>query len=219
MSRARAFKNWMKMIPNAIEEFGEKVVQPGMAAMGKAAGKIAAKPIKGTYNLAKNQYNKLKDIDTEELGKTIKKKGKEIGASGAYGAMNEFELIGDSMNLIKHQMLGDAPITKAMFGADNKLSKILSKTATIQRTDKNMLGYKFTGLGAAALVPASLVAGTPDAYKEFTDMYRGQSDGQLYTNAPINTYGKALGNSYANNAGATGDLVFALHNQRHSGII
>lgn len=68
------------------------------------------------------------------------------------------------------------------------------------------------------------MANTPRAGREFVNMYRGSNDGRLYTNAPVNTYAQQMastqvGHSYAYNAGAVGDLVFALHNQRHDGIM
>ena len=58
-----------------------------------------------------------------------------------------------------------------------------------------------------------MVAGVPAAGKQFVDNRRGTNhDQQITTVAPRVP-------AYAQNGGATGDLVFALNNLRHGGMM
>lgn len=216
MNGIRILKNWGKALGNAMDAFGDGFVKPAFSNIGKVGGILAKK----TAELGVDVVNNLLKIDYKKIGKNAYETGKKVGASGVFGLEQEAEFIGDSINLFKYQLLGDAPITKSILGADHPIPKWLGDhTALLKRSDESLLGVKATKKGVALAIPIALVAGTPAATKEFLNQRKGTNDGQLYTNAPINTYGKALGNSYANNAGATGDLVFALHNQRHTGII
>ena len=86
--------------------------------------------------------------------------------------------------------------------------------------DSLFFGRKATALGVLAAVPVGLASGSKDAAKEFNQERMGVNVGSA-SNAPINTYVSqpTMGNSYANNGGATGDLVFSLNNQRKTGFL
>lgn len=215
MNGFKILKNWSGALQRSVDAFGQGFIIPAFVKAGSVTGTIGKK----TINAGISMLNGLSEIDYKKLGKNAIDKGKKIGVSGIYGLEQEAEFVGDSMNLFKYQLLGDAPITKAMFGHDNTLSKGLSHFNLLKRSDKSLLGVKATWKGMALAVPGALALGSPKAVKTFMDQRKGTNNGYLYTNTPMNTYGQAMGNSYANNAGATGDLVFALHNQRHSGII
>lgn len=59
----------------------------------------------------------------------------------------------------------------------------------------------------------AVIAGTPAAAKSYAQNRQGQNyDNQAVTSAPRLP-------AYQQNAGATGDLVFALNNLRHGGMM
>lgn len=88
--------------------------------------------------------------------------------------------------------------------------------------DKSLVGHLFTkkavlGLTAGALLTNSVKSGA----NYLTEGRMGRNDGQLHrlTPAAVNPYeissqmaGSQMGASYADNAGATGDLTLALYN-------
>ena len=86
-----------------------------------------------------------------------------------------------------------------------------------------LTGKSLTGLGTIAVVGAGTVIAAGDATRDHLRARAGASTG-LASNAPVNTYSgdqtfPTMGASYANNAGATGDLALSLHRQRHTGIL
>lgn len=105
--------------------------------------------------------------------------------------------------------------------SDNKLLNIPSKmvrgvsNGLVTTGGDNLLplGMKATGLGVVAASAVQLGAGAPDAVKQWNANRQGSNyDSQPVTSAPRTP-------SYANNGGATGDLVFALNNLRHGGMM
>jgi hypothetical protein len=83
--------------------------------------------------------------------------------------------------------------------------------------DSVLLGKSVTGLGIGVLTVGGAVSGGVEGVKEVINARRGVDAGTS-RNAPENTYA-TMGASYANNGGATGDLAFALSNQRKTGIL
>lgn len=82
----------------------------------------------------------------------------------------------------------------------------------LKRSNNSLLGYKTTKLGTGLAFAGAMVAGTPSAAREFNEARQGQFAGtyQMGTVPGLVPQGHA----YANNAGATGDLVLALNNNR-----
>ncbi len=104
------------------------------------------------------------------------------------------------------------------------LGKIIDTFTTDATWDRSIIGKKFNkkGLAAVALI-ATGMEGTKDV-KQYIDSRQGQNDGQLYRPTPQISTPYQLseqmaysshGRSFADNAGATGDLVFALNNMRN----
>ena len=102
----------------------------------------------------------------------------------------------------------------------------LKKLGLVEKTtlDKSAIGWRFTKRGKAAMTAGALLVGSVGATKDYTESRIGRNDGQLYKPTPTmsNPYDlssqmaySSIGQSYANNAGATGDLVFALNNLRN----
>lgn len=71
----------------------------------------------------------------------------------------------------------------------------------------NILGTKMNMLGKTAVVGSALIGGTAEAFDQFNTNRMGQRDGMITRATPRTP-------SYANNAGATGDLVFAMNRNR-----
>lgn len=108
--------------------------------------------------------------------------------------------------------------------SENKLlnvpSAILKKASNakiglLETGGDNLLpfGVKATGLGVAAAAGFQIASGTPQAVKEWNKDRMGTNvDPQPHGVAPQVP-------AYAQNGGATGDLVFALNNLRHGGFM
>jgi hypothetical protein len=81
--------------------------------------------------------------------------------------------------------------------------------AMFKKSETSMLGFEATGFGKAALLGGAAISGVPSAASEWNKSRQGMSDGQAVGHAPT-PYIPA----YAQNSGATGDLVFALNDLR-----
>lgn len=75
------------------------------------------------------------------------------------------------------------------------------------KNPNNLLGKKLSGLGATAVVGSALIGGAREAFNEFNTSHMGQRDGMITRATPRTP-------SYMDNAGATGDLVFAMNRNR-----
>ena len=83
--------------------------------------------------------------------------------------------------------------------------------------DSILVGKKATKFGTKLILTGGAIMGTKDAVSERLQAQRGTVVGSA-GNAPINDYAYQ-GASYADNAGATGDLVLNMHRQRHGGFL
>lgn len=78
-----------------------------------------------------------------------------------------------------------------------------------ETTDKNLLGVKLSTKGKVVAGGLAMASGTKQAVGKFNDSTMGmQRDSQITPHAPRIP-------AYANNGGATGDLVFALNANRN----
>lgn len=85
-------------------------------------------------------------------------------------------------------------------------------TGKVKHTDSHFALGKF---GKAAIFGPAAAAGVLGAGDAYMDNRVGAIDGNVVTATPIVGGNSASGSpSYANNGGATGDLVFAMHNNR-----
>lgn len=84
------------------------------------------------------------------------------------------------------------------------IDKFLLKDAP---KDVNLLGKKLNAAGKGLVVGSALFAGAKEAFNDFNSNRMGQRDGMITRATPRTP-------SYANNAGATGDLVFAMNKNR-----
>lgn len=197
-------------------------------AAGKAATKLSGGATKIVGEGAKTGFNLGKKAlakGTGAVAKFLEKDGpvKLASNAGKFGAgtLDDIETTVHGVNNI----LGKATRGYEAKGVNNFLNKKFKTSrfeghrygALIKNSDKNLFGFKATGLGVGMLAVGGAVVGAKDAAEERIARQRGMAAG-VGGNAPINTYAYQ-GHSYADNAGATGDLVLSMHNQRKSGIL
>ena len=162
---------------------------------GKAVGKVGfGLGMKGV-NTVLGGANYIKD-NYKEIGKAVGKVGKEVISEA-----NEYAQAGAGvLQKMDDWFLNDAPLTKSLIG---------------KSFNKRGLALVATG--------ATIMQGGKDAAKTIQER-QGRNDGRLYRPTPTMSTPYMLseqmaysqhGRSFADNAGATGDLVFALNNMRH----
>lgn len=204
----------------------EKVVRTSAKAVADAVEPSAGlinKTIQGTQKAVKkatdaNTYKKIGSAIEEGTGKAIK----NVITDSATREGTPYKQIGKThMVAANRSLFGDEMHRRVQTGLDTVAhiakgdSWITGKKALVQSGGDNLLpmGLKATKTGIGLAATAQLMAGTPQAVKQWNDNRMGTNfDNQPVTSAPRTP-------SYANNGGATGDLVFALNNLRHGGMM
>ena len=174
---------------------GEKVVgaatnKETYKRIGKAVESGAGKVVKNTLT-DPDSYKQIGKIPDIKINK---------GISGSPILASNKTLFADDMNRrIKTSLNTLTAISKPLVtsGGDNLLP----------------FGMKATGLGVAAAATFQVGAGTPEAIKSWNQNRQGTN----YDRQPVTSAPKVP--AYAQNGGATGDLVFALNNLRHGGMM
>ena len=204
----------------------EKVVRTSAKAVADAVEPSAGlinKTIQGTQKAVKkatdaNTYKKIGSAIEEGTGKAIK----NVITDSATREGSPYKQIGKThMVAANRSLFGDEMHRRVQTGLDTVAhiargdSLLTGKQALVQSGGDNLLpmGLKATKFGVGLAATAQLMAGTPQAVKQWNDNRMGTNfDNQPVTSAPRVP-------SYANNGGATGDLVFALNNLRHGGMM
>ena len=163
--------------------------------VGKTVGNMAFKTGAFGINTGLEGANFIKD-HYDEIADAAKKFGKAVGREGrewAHAGIN-------AADFFDRTFLTEAPLSRSIFGK------------------------KFNKKGIALMaVGATAMQGGKDV-KQYLDQRTGVNDGQLYRPTPMMSTPYQLseqmaysrhGQSFADNAGATGDLVFALNNMRN----
>ena len=174
---------------------GEKVVgaatnKETYKRIGKAVESGAGKVVKNTLT-DPDSYKQIGKIPDIKINK---------GISGSPILVSNKTLFADDMNRrIKTSLNTLTAVSKPLIttGGDNLLP----------------FGMKATGLGVAAAAMFQVGAGTPEAVKSWNQNRQGTN----YDRQPVTSAPKVP--AYAQNGGATGDLVFALNNLRHGGMM
>ena len=211
---------------NKIDDIGKaigKIVEDGTASeigskIGKVLGKglevgigagvnIGAKGVNAGLGTINTVMDQILDEDslTRKVGKGLLWTGKKVGggvAKEAYKTAN------------------------AGVNGAKKVYDLSIKAGLLKRVgvDKSLVGHELTKRGKAAVTGVALIASAATASKDYlTHGREGRNDGQTYRLTPTmtNPYDVAnqmastqIGQSFANNAGADGDLVKAVHNMR-----
>lgn len=182
------------------------------------AGKGVEKGIKGTLKVADKALNKFAEFSTSETPMKMASRAGKFTAQAA----RDVEYTARGVNNI----LGWATNGKEIKTLNKGLNKMLDTNRfdghryfqlLKDSEDSILIGKRATKLGAGLILTGGAIIGTKDAVSERLQAQRGTVVGSA-GNAPINDYAYQ-GASYADNAGATGDLVLNMHRQRHGGFL
>ena len=215
-----------------------------VGTVGKGTGKVISKGVnkapdvidKGAgvinkaINLGVSATNKIKsgqvtDAISEGVGKVTRGVltneasytrvgGKKIGME-----VSKRPLVLDELNS-RVQSIGDkgAAIFDAISKDTRKIpfsggKEVKNWSQLIRRNDDSLVKWKATKRGVLVASAGAMVAGVPSAGKQYIDNRRGTNYDQQVTSVAPRVP------AYAQNGGATGDLVFALNNLRHGGMM
>lgn len=222
---AQGIRTLSKTIPK-----GQQILVKGAGVAGRV-GKVTGS---AAFEGAKGMTSKASDVAlhiAESSGKYAYNVGKFAGSIGGEVEMTARginNILGAATSGVESKVLNDG-LNNTIGKANGKINKVLKtnmKTdfsghrfgALLKDSDDSLVfGKKATKLGTGLVVGAGAVMGTKDAVVDRIHQQRGTTVGSA-NNAPVNTYAYQ-GASYADNAGATGDLALSLHRQRHSGIL
>jgi len=190
-----------------------KSVDPA-AGVAEKAWKAGEKVVGAATN--KETYKRIGKAVESGAGKVVK---------NTLTDPDSYKQIGKIPDLKINKNTVGAPIlasNKTLF-ADDMNRRIKTSLNTLTAISKplvtsggdNLLpfGMKATGLGVAAAATFQVGAGTPEAVKSWNQNRQGTN----YDRQPVTSAPKVP--AYAQNGGATGDLVFALNNLRHGGMM
>lgn len=232
----RLFSNATKLIrlgENVKPTFIEGTVKGGKF-LSRVAGKVATEGFKGAAGIANKGLEGFKRIGEKD---TIRKTASNVGKFSAHVAQDtEYAIHGvnnilgvatggvefESLNKALNKGLDSIPENKAGTWIKDKVGpngftghrygKLLKDS-----DESIILGKKATALGGSIIVTGGAIMSAKDAIVDKLHQQQGTVVGSA-SNAPVNNYAYQ-GASYADNAGATGDLVLAMHRQRHEGIL
>ena len=210
---ARLLRLGKNVLPGA-----EKIMDKGLKTLGRIGGNGLKRGAEGGLSFFEKVSTKAVDIG--EKG-TVKKLANNAGKFTGYLA-SDVETTFRGVNNIAG-ILTNGYEAKGFNAARNKLFNTNKYTGrriaqVLKDSDESILfGKKATKFGTSIIVGAGAIVGTKDAVQDRLRKQQGQYTGTS-GNAPVNTYAYQ-GASYADNAGATGDLVLSMHRQRHSGIL
>lgn len=158
-----------------------------------------------------------------------------IGAAGAAGyVMGDIEKLAQPSQVAGSAMIGAAALSAipgaatvgvglgagvvgvgaSIGGLAYGLGRASVKVPDAPINFSNMNDIKFTNLGKGLVFGSALYEGTGRAVNKFVQGRMGTNDGMMRTSTPIIPQNQSSGSSYLNNGGATGDLVFAMYNNR-----
>ena len=208
----------------------------GLTGAAKEAGKFAEKALTGSAKFVFGGKEKVLHsmIDKANDGLIAAGKGvgkfkntdwKKIGGIASNQAKLAGQAVGadvKALNNIAGAVTGG--ITIPGLAKNGKINKFVKGATSLIKDDPDTIfGKRFTKMGGLIVGGVALGVSAKDAAERKIRGHAGQNMG-LASNAPINTYAgdqtfPTMGASYANNAGATGDLALSLHRQRHTGIL
>ena len=195
-----------------------KVMDKGLKTLGHIGGNGLRYGAEGGLKFFEKASTKAVEIG--EKG-TIKKLASNAGKFAGHLA-NDVETTFRGANNIAG-ILTNGYEAKGFNAARNKLFNTDKYTGRriaqiLKDSDESvLLGKRATKFGVAIIATGGAIMSTKDAAVDRLHAQQGRVVGTA-GNAPVNNYAYQ-GASYADNAGATGDLVLSMHRQRHSGIL
>ena len=200
----------------------KSAVDPALKKAGSIIGNGGVAGFKGIADKIGRFLGKV--AEEKETGNFKKKVIKNAGRAGRVGghlareledvAVGIDNIIGTATNGYEAKRFNN--VRNKIFKTDKYTGRRIGQL--LKDSDESIiLGKKATKLGTTLIVGAGAVIGTKDAIEDRVRKQQGRYTGTS-GNAPTNTYAYQ-GASYADNAGATGDLVLSMHRQRHTGIL
>ena len=195
-----------------------KVMDKGLKTLGHIGGNGLRYGAEGGLKFFEKASTKAVEIG--EKG-TIKKLASNAGKFAGHLA-NDVETTFRGANNIAG-ILTNGYEAKGFNAARNKLFNTNKYTGRriaqiLKDSDESvLLGKRATKFGVAIIATGGAIMSTKDAAVDRLHAQQGRVVGTA-GNAPVNNYAYQ-GASYADNAGATGDLVLSMHRQRHTGIL
>lgn len=196
----------------------EKIMDKGLKTLGRIGGNSLRYGAEGGLNFFERVSTKAVEIG--EKG-TVKKVASNAGKFSAHLASDVETNIRGVNNIAG--ILTNGYEAKGFNAARNKLLNTNKYTGRrigqiLKDSDESvLLGKRATKFGVGVIAVGGAVMSTKDAVADKIHAQQGRVVGSA-GNAPVNNYAYQ-GASYADNAGATGDLVLSMHRQRHSGIL
>ena len=195
-----------------------KVMDKGLKTLGRVGGNGLVYGAKGGMSFLSKVTTKAVEIGEKD---TIKKVASNAGKFSAHLA-NDVEMTIRGANNIAG-VLTNGYEAKGFNAARNKILNTNKYTGRrigqiLKDSDESvLLGKKATKFGVGIIAAGGAVMSAKDVVVDKMHAQQGRVVGSA-GNAPVNNYAYQ-GASYADNAGATGDLVLSMHRQRHSGIL
>ena len=195
-----------------------KVLDKGIKTPGRVGGNGVAYGAKGGMSFLSKVSTKAVEIGEKD---TIKKVASNAGKFSAHLASDVETTIRGANNIAG--VLTNGYEAKGFNAARNKILNTNKYTGRrigqiLKDSDESvLLGKKATKFGVGIIAAGGAVMSAKDVVVDKMHAQQGRVVGSA-GNAPVNNYAYQ-GASYADNAGATGDLVLSMHRQRHSGIL
>lgn len=207
----------------------EKVVGGAAKAVGKAVDPAAGIVNKAIHKSAdigkaavkKETYTNIGKAVNEKTGKVINNFISDPDSYKQVGRVPFGKSKGEPIMVSNRVLLGDEIHRRVQTGMDSVIhvakgdSILTGKRPLVTTGGDNLLpmGLKATGLGVAVAGAYEVASGTPQAVQQWNKDRQGTNmDTSPVTSAPRVP-------AYAQNGGATGDLVFALNNLRNGGFM
>ena len=210
---ARLLRLGKNVLPGA-----EKIMDKGLKTLGRIGGNGLKRGAEGGLSFFEKVSTKA--VEMGEKG-TVKKLANNAGKFTGHLA-SDVETTFRGVNNIAG-ILTNGYEAKGFNAARNKLFNTNKYTGrriaqVLKDSDESvLLGKRATKFGVAIIATGGAIMSTKDAVVDRLHAQQGRVVGSA-GNAPVNNYAYQ-GASYADNAGATGDLVLSMHRQRHNGIL
>ena len=164
----------------------------------------------------KETYKRIGKAVESGAGKVVKNTLTDPDSYKQIGKIPDIKInkgISGSPILVSNKTLFADDINRRIKTSLNTLTAVSKPLITTGGDNLMPFGMKATGLGVVAAATFQVGAGTPEAVKSWNQNRQGTN----YDRQPVTSAPKVP--AYAQNGGATGDLVFALNNLRHGGMM
>lgn len=190
-----------------------KSVDPA-AGVAEKAWQAGEKVVGAATN--KETYKRIGKAVESGAGKVVKNTLTDPDSYKQIGKIPDIKInkgISGSPILVSNKTLFADDINRRIKTSLNTLTAVSKPLITTGGDNLMPFGMKATGLGVVAAATFQVGAGTPEAVKSWNQNRQGTN----YDRQPVTSAPKVP--AYAQNGGATGDLVFALNNLRHGGMM